>query len=90
MALFANEGGTYDDLAAYLRKRRLLWLPGGTAPRSAPWPRPAPGPAAAPVIEPRHGLARASAMLDVRRFDEAAQLLARVVAAEPEAAGPGA
>jgi len=24
VALFANEGGTYDDLAAYLRKRRLL------------------------------------------------------------------
>ena len=23
VALFANEGGTYDDLAAYLRKRRL-------------------------------------------------------------------
>src|SRR5580658_7119490 len=38
----------------------------------------------APVIDPRHELARASAMLDVRRFDEAAQLLARVVAAEPD------
>jgi AAA+ superfamily predicted ATPase len=24
VALFANEGGTYDDLAAYLRKRRML------------------------------------------------------------------
>jgi hypothetical protein len=24
VALFANEGGAYDDLAAYLRKRRLL------------------------------------------------------------------
>jgi AAA+ superfamily predicted ATPase len=24
VALFANDGGTYDDLAAYLRKRRLL------------------------------------------------------------------
>jgi len=24
VALFANEGGSYDDLAAYLRKRRLL------------------------------------------------------------------
>jgi len=24
VALFANEGGTYDDLAAYLRKRRIL------------------------------------------------------------------
>jgi SpoVK/Ycf46/Vps4 family AAA+-type ATPase len=24
VALFSNEGGTYDDLAAYLRKRRLL------------------------------------------------------------------
>ena len=24
VALFANEGGTYDDLAAYLRKRRLM------------------------------------------------------------------
>jgi SpoVK/Ycf46/Vps4 family AAA+-type ATPase len=24
VALFANEGGTYDDLAAYLRKRRLI------------------------------------------------------------------
>jgi SpoVK/Ycf46/Vps4 family AAA+-type ATPase len=24
VALFANQGGTYDDLAAYLRKRRLL------------------------------------------------------------------
>ena len=29
-------------------------------------------------------LARASAMLDVRRFDEASALLARVVSAEPE------
>jgi tetratricopeptide (TPR) repeat protein len=36
------------------------------------------------VIELRQELARASAMLDVRRFDEASQLLARVVAAEPE------
>jgi hypothetical protein len=24
VALFANEGGAYDDLAAYLRKRRML------------------------------------------------------------------
>ena len=24
VALFANEGGTYDDLAAYLKKRKLL------------------------------------------------------------------
>jgi SpoVK/Ycf46/Vps4 family AAA+-type ATPase len=24
VALFANEGGAYDDLAAYLRKRRLI------------------------------------------------------------------
>jgi hypothetical protein len=24
VALFANEGGTYDDLAAYLKKRRML------------------------------------------------------------------
>jgi SpoVK/Ycf46/Vps4 family AAA+-type ATPase len=24
VALFANEGGTYDDLAAYLKRRRLL------------------------------------------------------------------
>ncbi len=23
VALFANEGGTYDDLAAYLKKRKL-------------------------------------------------------------------
>ena len=29
-------------------------------------------------------LARASAMLDVRRFGEASELLARVVSAEPE------
>ena len=36
------------------------------------------------VIELRQELARASAMLDVRRFDEATALLARVVAAEPE------
>jgi tetratricopeptide (TPR) repeat protein len=36
------------------------------------------------VIELRQELARASAMLDVRRFDEAAELLARVVSAEPE------
>ena len=36
------------------------------------------------MIDPRHELARASVMLDVRRFDEAAQLLARVVAAEPD------
>jgi len=35
-------------------------------------------------MELRQELARASAMLDVRRFDEAAELLARVVAAEPE------
>jgi hypothetical protein len=24
VALFANEGGAYDDLVAYLRKRRLI------------------------------------------------------------------
>jgi len=36
------------------------------------------------VIELREELARASAMLDVRRFTEASELLARVVAAEPE------
>ena len=36
------------------------------------------------VIELRQELARASAMLDVKRFDEAAGLLARIVAAEPE------
>jgi tetratricopeptide (TPR) repeat protein len=36
------------------------------------------------VIELRQELARASVMLDVRRFDEAAELLARVVSAEPE------
>jgi hypothetical protein len=24
VALFANENGSYDDLAAYLRKRRLI------------------------------------------------------------------
>jgi SpoVK/Ycf46/Vps4 family AAA+-type ATPase len=30
VALFANEGGTYDDLASYLRKRKLLlWLESG-------------------------------------------------------------
>ena len=36
------------------------------------------------MIELREELARASAMLDVRRFGEASQLLARVVSAEPE------
>jgi len=36
------------------------------------------------VVELRHELARASTMLDVRRFDEATELLARLVAAEPE------
>ena len=36
------------------------------------------------MIEIRQELARASAMLDVKRFDEAAELLARIVAAEPE------
>jgi Flp pilus assembly protein TadD len=36
------------------------------------------------VIEVREELARASAMLDVRRFDEASALLARLVSAEPE------
>jgi tetratricopeptide (TPR) repeat protein len=36
------------------------------------------------VIELRQELARASAMLDVRRFDEASALLARLVSAEPE------
>ena len=69
VALFANEGGAYDDLAAYLRKRRLLL--DAREPGSI-------------VIELRQELARASAMLDVRRFDEATALLARVVATEPE------
>ncbi len=36
------------------------------------------------MIELRQELARASAMLDVRRFDEASELLARVVSTEPE------
>ena len=36
------------------------------------------------MIELREELARASAMLDVRRFDEASALLARVLSAEPE------
>ncbi len=36
------------------------------------------------MIELRQELARASAMLDVKRFDEASELLARVVSAEPE------
>jgi tetratricopeptide (TPR) repeat protein len=36
------------------------------------------------VIELKQELARASAMLDVRRFDEASELLARLVSAEPE------
>jgi Flp pilus assembly protein TadD len=36
------------------------------------------------VIELRQELARASAMLDVKRFAEASELLARVVSAEPE------
>ena len=36
------------------------------------------------MIELREELARASAMLDVRRFDEASELLARLVSAEPE------
>ena len=36
------------------------------------------------MIELGQELARASAMLDVRRFDEASKLLARVVLAEPE------
>ncbi len=36
------------------------------------------------MIELREELARAAAMLDVRRFGEASQLLARVVSAEPE------
>ena len=43
-----------------------------------------PQPLAAAVIEVRQELARASAMLDVKRFDEAAELLARIVATEPE------
>ena len=38
------------------------------------------------MIELRRELARASAMLDVRRFNEASELLARVVSAEPESA----
>jgi len=36
------------------------------------------------MMELRQDLARASAMLDVRRFREASELLARVVSAEPE------
>jgi tetratricopeptide (TPR) repeat protein len=36
------------------------------------------------MIETRQELARASAMLDVRRFDEATKLLAQIVAAEPD------
>ena len=36
------------------------------------------------MIELRQELARASAMLDVRRYDEASRLLARIVAAEPD------
>jgi tetratricopeptide (TPR) repeat protein len=36
------------------------------------------------MIEVRQELARASAMLDVKRYDEASGLLARIVAAEPE------
>jgi len=36
------------------------------------------------VIELRRELARASAMLEVRRFNQASELLARIVAAEPE------
>jgi tetratricopeptide (TPR) repeat protein len=35
-------------------------------------------------MELRQELTRASAMLDIRRFDEATELLARVIAAEPE------
>src|SRR6516162_2417160 len=38
----------------------------------------------APVIELGQELARASAMLDVKRFDEASALLSHIVAAEPE------
>jgi tetratricopeptide (TPR) repeat protein len=38
------------------------------------------------VIELRQELARAAAMLDVKRYDEAARLLAQVVAAEPDSA----
>jgi Flp pilus assembly protein TadD len=38
------------------------------------------------VTELRQELARASAMLDVRRFDEASALLSRIVAAEPHSA----
>ena len=38
------------------------------------------------MIELRQELARASAMLDVRRFDEASTLLSRIVAAEPDSA----
>ena len=41
-------------------------------------------PLAAAVIELQQELARASAMLDVKRFDEAATVLARIVAAEAE------
>ena len=36
------------------------------------------------MIELRQELARASAMLDVRRYDEASRLLARIVAADPD------
>ena len=38
------------------------------------------------MIELRHELARASAMLDVRRYAEASALLVRIVAAEPDSA----
>ena len=38
------------------------------------------------MIELRRELARASAMLDVKRFDEASALLSRIVAAEPDSA----
>src|ERR1700683_2488836 len=66
---------------------------GGTTPPDPPAygglpaphaPRPPRALRALSVNDLRHELARASAMLDVRRFDEAAQLLARVVAAEPD------
>ena len=42
------------------------------------------------MIELRHELARASAMLDVRRYAEASALLVRIVAADLTAPGPGA
>src|SRR5581483_9710903 len=53
------------------------WPPTSASDGSYDWVR-------VSVVELRHELARASTMLDVRRFDEATELLARLVAAEPE------